>query len=78
MFGGQISGDKKCSRCPTKPTVVEIVQIVQIQQVRVIFNPLTDIFPKCFSFCFILISLPLQDPNFVKKELEVIMEDPKN
>ena len=77
-FGGQISGDRKCSRCPTKSTVVNIVQIVQIQQARVIFNPLTDIFTKCFSFCFILISLPPQDLNFVKKELKVIMEDPQN
>ena len=51
-FGGQISGDRKCSRCPTKSTVVNIVQIVQIQQARVIFNPLTDIFTK---WCLVLI-----------------------
>ena len=75
-FGGEISGDRKCSRCPTKATLVNIVQIVQIQQAMVIFNPLTDIFTKCFSLCFILISLPLQDLNFVRKELKVIMEDP--
>ena len=75
-FGGQILGDRKCSRCPTKATVVNIIEIIQIQQARVIFNPLTDIFTKCFSFCFILISLPLQDLNFVRKELKVIMEDP--
>ena len=77
-FGGQILGASKCSRCPTKATVVDIVQIVQIQQTRIIFNPLTDIFIKCFSFCFILISLPLQDLNFVRKKLKVIMEDPQN
>ena len=76
MFGGQISGDRKCSRCPTKAAVVNIVQILQIQQARIIFNPLTDIFTKCFLFCFILISWPLQDLNFVRKELKVIMEDP--
>ena len=58
--------------------MVNIFQIVQIQQARVIFNPLTDILTKCFSFCFILISLPLQDLNFLKKELKVIMEDPQN
>ena len=78
MFGAQILGDRMCNRCPTKTTVADIVQIVQIQQARVIFNPLTDIFTKCFSFCFILISLPLQDLNFVRKELKVIMEDPQN
>ena len=50
----------------------------QIQQARVIFNPLTDIFTKCFSFYFIVISLPLQDLNFVRKKLKVIMEDPQN
>ena len=77
-FGGQILGDRKCSRCPTKATVVNIIQIVQIQQARAIFNPLTDIFTKCFSFCFILISLPLQVLNFVRKDLKVIMEYPQN
>ena len=56
-FGGQISEDRKCSRCPTKAVVVDIIQIVQIQQARVILNPLTDIFTKFFSFCFILICL---------------------
>ena len=55
--------------------MVDIVQIFQIQQARVIFNPLNDIFTKCFSFCFIWTSLPLQDLNFVRKELKVIMED---
>ena len=50
----------------------------QVQQARVIFNPFTDIFTKCFSFYFIVISLPLQDLNFVRKELKVIMEDPQN
>ena len=79
MFNGQILGDRKCRRCSRKTTVVDIVQIVQIQHARVIFNPLTDIFLKRFSFCFILISLPLQDLNFVRKELNVeIMEDPQN
>ena len=78
MFDGQISGDRKCGRCPTKATVVEIVQIVQIHKARVIFNPLTNIFTRCFSLCFILISLPLQDLNFVRKELNVIMENPLN
>ena len=78
MFGAQILGDRMCNRCHTKTTVADIVQIVQIQQARVIFNPLTDIFTKCFSFCFILISLPLQDLNIVRKELKVIMEDPQN
>ena len=75
-FGGQILGDRKCSRCPTKATVVNIIEIIQIQHARVIFNPLTDIFTKRLSLCFILISLPLQDLNFVRKELKVIMEDP--
>ena len=78
MFGGQISRGSKCSRCSTKATVVDIDQIIQIQQARVIFNPLNDIFTKCFSFCFILISLPLQDLNFVRKELKVIREDSQN
>ena len=60
--------------------MVNIVQILQIQQARVIFNPLTvtDIFPICFWFCFILISLPLQDLDFVRKVLKVIMKDPQN
>ena len=58
--------------------MVNTFQIVQIQQARVIFNPLTEILTKCFSFCFILISLPLQDLNFLRKELKVIMEDPQN
>ena len=57
--------------------MVNIVQIVQIEQARVIFNPLTDIFTKCFSFCFILTGFPLQDLNFVRKELEVIMGNPQ-
>ena len=77
-FGGQISRDRKCSRCPTKVPVVDIIQIVQIQQARLIFNPWTDIFTKCFSFCFILISLSLQDLDFVRKELKVTMEDLQN
>ena len=68
-FGGEILGDRKCSRCPTKASVVNIVQIIQMQQARVIFNPLIDILKKCFSFCFILVSLPLEDLNFVRKEL---------
>ena len=59
----------KCSRYPTKATMVNIVQIVQIQQARIILNPLTDIFTKCFSFSFILISLPLQDINLWGKSL---------
>ena len=63
---------------PQKAAVANIVQIIQIQQARVIFNPFSDIFTNCFSFCFILISLPLQDQNFVRKELKVIMEDPQN
>ena len=73
-------GDRNYSRYPTKATVVNIVQILQIQQARVIFNPLTvtDIFPICFWFCFILISLPLQDLDFVRKVLKVIMKDPQN
>ena len=50
----------------------------KIQQARVIFNPLTDIFTKCFLFCFIVINLPLQDLKFVRKELKIIMEDPQN
>ena len=62
---------------PTKAAVVDIIQIVKIQQARVIFDPLNDIFTKCFLFCFVLISLPLQDLNFVRKELKVIMEDPQ-
>ena len=37
-----------------------------------------DIFTKYFSVYFILISLPLQDLNFVRKELNVIMEDLQN
>ena len=49
--------------------MVNIVQIIQIQQARVIFNPLNDIFTKRFSYCFILIILPLQDLNFIGKEL---------
>ena len=75
MFDGQILGDKKCGRRPTKATVVDFVQIVQTQQARVIFNLLMDIFTKCFSFCFILTGLPPEDLNFLRKELNVIMED---
>ena len=78
MFGGQILADRKCCRCSTKATVVHIVQIVQIQQARVIFRPLTDIFMKCFLFYFVFISLPLKDLNFVRKELNLIIEDPQN
>ena len=58
--------------------MVDIVQIVQIQQAGVIFSTLTDIFIECFSFYYFLISLPLQDLKFVRKELNVIMEDPQN
>ena len=36
-------------------------------QAKAIFNPLTVIFTKCFSFCFNVISLTLQDLNFVRK-----------
>ena len=43
-------------------TVVNIIQIVQIQEASVILC-------RSFSFCFILISLPLQDLSFVRKEL---------
>ena len=49
----------------------------QMQQARVNFSIMADIFTKCFSFCFIMISLPLQDLNFVSKELKV-MEVPQN
>ena len=63
---------------PTQVTVSLVTKENQIQQARLIFNPLTDIVTKCFSFCFIAISLPLQDLNFVRKELKVIMEDPQN
>ena len=56
---------------PTQVTVSLVTKENQIQQARVIFNPLTDMFPKCFSFGFIVISLPLQDLNFVRKELKV-------
>ena len=63
---------------PTQKTVSLVTKENQIQQARVIFNPLTDIFTKFFSFCFIAISLPLQDLNFVGKEGMVIMEDPQN
>ena len=76
-FDGQILGDRKCGRHPTKAAVVDFVQIVQIQQARVIFNLLMDIFTKCFSLCFILTDLPPEDLNFVRKELNVIMEDPQ-
>ena len=78
QFLWQVSGHRKCNRCPTKATVVSIVQIAQIQRARVIFNPLTDIFIKCFSVCFILISLLLQGMNFVREEIKVIIENPKN
>ena len=30
-----------------------------------------------FLFCFILFSLPMEDLNFVRKELKVVMEDPQ-
>ena len=30
-----------------------------------------------FLFCFILFSLPMQDLNFARKELKVVMEDPQ-
>ena len=63
---------------PSHMTVSLVTKENQMQQARVIFNPLTDIFRKCFSFCFIVTSLPLQDLNFVRKELTVIMEDPQN
>lgn len=63
---------------PTQVTMSLVTKENQIQQARVMFNPLTDIFTKYFSFCFIAISLTLQDLNFVGKELRVIMEDPHN
>ena len=77
-FGGQVSGDRKCSRCPqnpqrstsfksfksNKPGSFSILWLISSQ--------------NDFSFCFILISLPLQDLNFERKELKVIIEDPQN
>ena len=62
---------------PTQLTVSIITKENQIQLARVIFNHFI-IFTKCLLVCFIVISLPLQDLNFVKKELKVIIKDPKN
>jgi len=47
----------------------------QTQRVRVNLNLLTHILTKRKSFCFVVFSLPLQDLNFVRKELQVFMED---
>ena len=63
---------------PIQVTVSLVTNENQMQQARLIFNPLIDIFTKCFLFCFIVTSLPLQDLNFVRKVLKVIMEDPQN
>ena len=62
---------------PTQLTVSIITKENQIQLARVIFNHFI-IFTKCLLVCFIGISLPLQDLNFVKKELKVIIKDPKS
>ena len=63
---------------PTQVTVSPVTKEIQIQQASVIFSPLTDILTKCFLFCFIVISLPLKDLNFVRKELKAIMQYPQN
>jgi len=47
----------------------------QTQQARVVFKPLTHTLSKRKGFSFIVISLLLQDLNFVRKELKVFMED---
>ena len=47
----------------------------QTQQTRVVFNPRTHILTKRWSFCFNVVSLPLQNLNFVRKELKVFMVD---
>ena len=62
---------------PTQLTVSIITKEYQIQLARVIFNHFI-IFTKCLLVYFIVISFPLQDLNFVKKELKVIIKDPKN
>ena len=69
-FGGQILRDRKCSRCPTKSTVVNIVQIVQIQQVRLIFNPLTDIFTKWFLVLLYFVQFAYARSEFCKERAE--------
>ena len=63
---------------PTQVTVSLVTKENQMQQAMMIFNPLTDVFRNCSSFCFIVISFPLQGLNFVRKELKVIKEDPQN
>ena len=62
---------------PTQLTVSIITKENQIQLAREIFNHFI-IFTKCLLVYFIVISLPLQDLNFVKKELKVIIKDAKN
>ena len=42
---------------PTHVTVNLVTKESKMQQARVIFKPFTDIFTKCFLFCFIVISL---------------------
>jgi len=59
---------------PTQVAVSLITEENQTQQARAVFNTLTNILTKRKMFCFIVISLPLQDLNFVRKELKVFME----
>jgi len=54
---------------------VNVIEESQTQQAKVVFNPLTHILMKRKSFCFIVINLPLQDLNFVRKELMIFRED---
>jgi len=58
---------------PAQVAVSLITEESQIQLARAIFNPLTNILTKRMSFCYIVISSPLQDFNFVRKKLKVFM-----
>lgn len=60
----------------TQAAEILITEENKAQQIRPIFNPIRDISTKCYSFWFIAMSLPLQDLNFLSKELK-IMKDPQ-